>query len=265
MKKYLAVIKTEWQRQLTYRTNQFTYRIGNLLEILVQILIWTAIFQKTSEISGYNFREMITYIIIGWLLSFLMANFQFEEIIMNHIQKGELSNFLSKPIDYINYLIFLSIGRASFTLTVALFMNLLLLFLFRNNFIFSTNIFMWLILAVMVLAGYFIKLFISILIGFISFWAGDNSGIFYSINTLAKFLSGTYFPINILPVIFLNISLALPFVYTFYFPAQLYLGKISIRQGLTGLGLEMMWLAILYFVMRIVYKAGLKKYESVGI
>ncbi|MDP1845395.1 MAG: ABC-2 family transporter protein [Candidatus Moranbacteria bacterium] len=265
MKKYLAVIKTEWQRQMTYRINQFTFRIGNIFEILVQILIWTAIFQKTSNIGGYNYREMITYIIIGWLLSFLMANFGFEDIISNHIQKGELSNFLSKPIDYINYLIFLSIGRASFTIGVALLFNLLLLFFFRNSFIVSKDIFMWLILLAMILVGYFIKLFLSILIGFISFWTVDNAGVFYSINTLAKFLSGNYFPINILPAVFLNFSLALPFIYTFYFPAQLYLGKISIRQGLVGLGLEIVWLAILYFAIRVVWKMGLRKYESVGI
>lgn len=265
MKKYLTVIKTEWQRQFTYRTNQFTYRIGNIFEILVQILIWTAIFQKTTTIGGYNYREMITYIIIGWLISFLMANFQFEEIISSHIQKGELSNFISKPINYINYLIFLSIGRASFTLGVAFLFNLLLLFFFRNSFIISKDIFMWLILLAMILVGYFIKLFLSILIGFISFWTVDNAGVFYSINTLAKFLSGNYFPINILPAAFLNFSLALPFIYTFYFPAQLYLGKISLRQGLFGLGLEIIWLGILYFLIRVVWKMGLKKYESVGI
>ncbi|MDI6778539.1 MAG: ABC-2 family transporter protein [Patescibacteria group bacterium] len=265
MKKYLAVVKTEWSRQMTYRINQFTFRIGNIFEILVQILIWTAIFQKTTNIGGYNYREMITYIIIGWLLSFLMANFGFEDIISSHIQKGELSNFLSKPIDYINYIIVLSIGRASFTLGVALLFNLLLLFFFRNSFIMSTNILMWLILLAMILVGYFIKLFLSILIGFISFWTVDNAGVFYSINTLAKFLSGNYFPINILPAAFLNFSLALPFIYTFYFPAQLYLGKISIRQGLVGLGLEIVWLAVLYLAVKFVWKMGLKKYESVGI
>jgi ABC-2 type transport system permease protein len=194
-----------------------------------------------------------------------MANFGLEEVISSHIQKGELSNFISRPIDYINYIIVLSIGRASFTIGVAFLMNLLILFLFRSNFIFVKDIFIWLILVVMILVGYFIKLFISILVGFISFWTIDNAGMFYSISTLSKFLSGFYFPINILPAVFLNFSLALPFIYTFYFPAQLYLGKISIRQGLMGLGFEIAWLVILYLAIKIVWKMGLKKYESVGI
>lgn len=265
MKKYLAVVKAEWQRQMTYRTNQFTFRIGNIIEILVQIVVWSAIFQRAANINGYNYQEMMTYIIIGWLISFLMANFQFEEIISSHIQKGELSNFIIKPINYINYIIVLSLSRSSFTIGVAFLANIILLIIFRNSFIFSTNIFMWFVLVVMVLAGYFIKLFISILTGFLSFWTVDNSGVFYSINTLAKFLSGTYFPINILPAVFVNVSLALPFIYTFYFPAQLYLGKVSVRQGLVGLGLEIVWLAILYFAIKVVWKMGLKKYESVGI
>ena len=265
MKKYLAVIKTEWQRQMTYRINQFTFRIGNVFDILMQIIVWTAIFQSTSSVKGYNYREIMIYIIIGWLLTFLMTNFGFESIISRHVQKGELSNFLSKPIDYVNYLIFLSIGRSSFSLSVAFLMNMMLLLIFRKNFIFSADIFMWFILVTMVLAGYFVKLFLSILVGFISFWTVDNEGMFYSIKTLERFLGGVYFPLNILPAIFLKISLVLPFVYTFYFPAQLYLGKISVLQGLLGLGTEIAWLAVLYFAMRIVWKLGIRKFESVGI
>lgn len=265
MKKYLAVIKTEWQRQLTYRTNQFTFRIGNVFDILMQVVIWTAIFRNTSSIKGYSYQEMMTYIIIGWLLTFLMANFGFENIISGHIQKGELSNFISKPIDYVKYLIFLSLGRSSFTLGVAFMMNLILIFVFRNNLVFSSNLWMWLILIAMVVTGYFIKLFLSILIGFISFWTVDNEGMFYSIKTLERFMGGVYFPVDILPAMFLNVSLALPFAYTFYFPAQLYLGKFSLSQGFMGLGVEIAWLAILYILVRLAWRAGLKKFESVGI
>jgi ABC-2 type transport system permease protein len=265
MKKYLAVIKTEWQRQLTYRVNQFTFRIGNIFDILIQIIIWTAIFRNTSNIKGYSYQEMMTYIIIGWLLTFLMANFGFEGIISRHVQRGELSNFLSKPIDYVNYLIFLSLGRCSFSLAIAFLTNLILLLIFRKNFIFTSNMFMWPVLIAMILFGYFIKLFISILVGFISFWTIDNEGMFYSIKTLERFLGGVYFPLNILPAVFLNISLTLPFIYTFYFPAQLYLGKISVMRGLIGLGVEIIWLAVLYALIRIVWKAGIKKFESVGI
>jgi ABC-2 type transport system permease protein len=258
-------MKNEWGRQMTYRINQFAYRIGNIFEILIQIVIWTAIFQKSAVIKGYTYQEMMTYIIIGWLITFLMANFGFENFISEQIHEGYLSNLLVKPIDYINYIITLSIARASFTIFVALLVNILLVIIFRNSFVFSKNIFVWMILLAMIFFGYFIKLFVSILIGFLSFWTTDNSGIFYSINTFSKFLSGTYFPINILPVAFLNFSLALPFIYTFYFPSQLYLGKISVIEGLRGLGVEILWAAALYLAVKFVWKMGLKKYESVGI
>ena len=133
MKKYLAVIKYEWGRQMTHRINQFTYRIGNIFEILVQILIWTAIFQKASVIKGYTYEEMITYIIIGSLISFLMANFGYETYISEQIHRGELSNFLSKPIVYVNYLIALSIGRVTFTLVIAFLANVLIILLFQRQ------------------------------------------------------------------------------------------------------------------------------------
>jgi ABC-2 type transport system permease protein len=265
MKKYIATIKIEWQRALTYRADTLGFRLGNFFEIMIQIVIWTAIFEKNSSIGGYSYPEMITYILIGWLISLLTANFGFEYTISRQIQQGELSNYTTKPFDYIKYIIALSIGRASTALAAAFLMNILLIALFSRYIIFSHSIFSWLIIISMILVGYFIKLFISVLTGFIAFWTIDISGVFYSVNLFSKFLAGNYFPLSLLPLIFVKFSFALPFIYTFYFPVQLYLGKLSITEGLRGLGIEIIWLGALYFLTRSLWKLGLKKYESVGI
>jgi len=65
MRKYLAIIKTYWQRALTYRATVISYRVGEIGEALVLILMWTAIYGDGQTISGFTLREMVTYILVG--------------------------------------------------------------------------------------------------------------------------------------------------------------------------------------------------------
>jgi ABC-2 type transport system permease protein len=265
VKKYLAAIKIEWHRQLTYRADFIGFRIGNVIEILVQVVIWTAIFQKTSTVNGYNYQDMMTYIILGWIIYSLAGNYGFEGVIARHIQQGELSNFVTKPINYANFIIALSIGRASIALLSVFVVSILLFSVFSHLLFLSQNPLQWLLVLFMIFVSYFIKLFMSILTGFIAFWTVDISGVFYSVSTFYKFLSGYYFPLNILPAVFVRSCLVLPFAYTFYFPIQVLLGKVSLYRGFLGLLYEIIWLAVLYFVINSVWKRGLRKYESLGI
>ena len=54
-------------------------------------------------------------------------------------------------------------------------------------------------------------------------------------------------------------------VYTFFVPVQFYLGKTSRFEAVRAIGVEVLWLFGLYVVIRVVWKRGLRKYESVGI
>lgn len=265
MGKYVAVMKTEFQRQLTFRASFLGFRIGNFLEIFMQIIVWSIIFQKTSSVSGYTYPEMMTYVVFGWTFSFLTSHYGFEDNIARQIQMGELSNFIIKPINYVNYIIALSFGRVTVATGTAFIMNIVIIIFFSGKFAISYNFFAWLIVLGMIFLGYFIKLFLSTLVGFIAFWTVDVSGIFFSIKAFERIMSGSYFPVNLLSATFVNICLSLPFVYTFFYPVQLFMGKLSVRQGLIGLGVESIWLVILYFSVKFVWKKGLNKYESLGI
>lgn len=144
-------------------------------------------------------------------------------------------------------------------------MQFILILCFHRLIIFNSDILVLLIIGIMVVLAYFIKLFLDLLIGFLAFWTNEVSGLYTGLTALNRLLSGALFPINLLPSIFMNISLFMPFVYIFFAPVQLYLGKMSIAQGMLGIGVEIIWLFVLYAIIKIVWKRGLRKYESVGI
>lgn len=265
MKKYWTIIKTEWQRQLTYRADFVGYRLGNLVEVFSQILIWSMIFKSSEMVRGYAYPEMITYIIIGWLFWYLTANFGLENKISYHIKDGTLSSFIIKPVSYIKYIVVLSTGRISIALLSGILVQSILIIFFFEHILFPDKIFPVLIILGMLFLGYIIRLFTSILIGFIAFWSQEIVGMHYFFGVLISLLSGRYFPIDLLPGSVVFVSSLFPFVYTFFIPTQIYLGRMSIQEGLRGLIIEFIWVVLLYVIIKIIWRKGLKKYESVGI
>ncbi len=265
LKKIFAIIKIEMQRQMTYRADLLFYRLANVIEVIVLIVIWSVIFQTNEVVSGYTYKEMMTYVTVGWLMLLLTANYGFDHKIARHIYEGTLSSFLVKPIDFIKYSIIASLGRASIAFLSSTIISLTLIAVMIDNVVIIDNVFNLLIIVTMLILGYFINLFISILIGMLAFWTTHIDGPRYSVRILINFLSGRFFPLTMLPIFFYKIILFFPFVYVYFMPLQLYLGKISTIQGLKSLGIEMLWLILLYYLIRVIWKRGLIKYEGVGL
>lgn len=265
MKKYWHIITNEVQRQFAYRIGIAAYSFGNIAEVIVLVIIWSIVYKNVDLIRGYNSQEMVSYVIFAWFFSFLTTTYAFEYNISKDIQTGTLSNILVKPISYIRYISVVATGRIFIALLIVLIQDGILIALFRDKLLFTFDAKIMVLLFAMLVVTYLVNLCVSILIGFISFWATEIGGIYYCIKTMVKFMSGTFFPISLLPLFFVKVSYFLPFVYTIYIPVQLYLGKISFAEGLRGLAIEMLWLVVLYVIIKIVWRAGLRKYESVGI
>lgn len=193
LKKYLTIIKITWQRALTYRFSVFTYRIGEIAEVVVLIFMWTAIFEGQEIIKGYTVEEMITYILVGNIVAVVVRNWLWV-VVAKDIKNGTLSQFLVKPIKYFNYVVTREVGRVSLAFLLSLISQVVVVFFFLNLFIFNTDIFHLLLIIIMVLLAFVIELFIAYLVGLIAFWTDEVEGIFATIVRLKKFFSGSYFP-----------------------------------------------------------------------
>jgi ABC-2 type transport system permease protein len=264
MKKYLTIIKAAWQYNLAWRFSIVAYRVGEITESLILILLWSAIYQSNGLIKGYTLQEMITYVLIGNLFEAMVRNYLTHKIARD-IKDGTLSVFLVKPIKYINYIFTKEFGITALPFFMSCVSQLLVIVFFLDKIIFNHSIAYWALILLMLCLAYIIELFISYLVGMIAFWTIEVEGIYSTIIKLRKLFSGGYFPINLLPAGIVSVSMALPFMYSFYFPMQLYLKKISLTDGLKGVGLQVIWIIALYFISNVVWRRGLKKYEGVGI
>ena len=122
-----------------------------------------------------------------------------------------------------------------------------------------------LVIFIMLVLAFVTELLLSYLVGLIAFWTDEVDGLYRTIERVEKFFSGGYFPLSILPAGFVNASFLLPFAYSFYVPAQLYLKKIDLATGLKGILVQLAWIVLLYGLVRVVWERGLRKYEGIGI
>ena len=265
MKKYFLTIKTEFQRQLTYRVDIYAYRVGILLEIFALLVVWTIAYKNTTNIFGYSQVEMITYVLISWLFMAINRSYGLSDRIADDIFEGRVSDFLIKPISYLKHIVVLAIGRSSLSMIYSVLVQLAIVFFFSKFVVFNLDWTRGIIIMLMIVASYFINIFISLILGMVAFWTQRITGIDYTVGTLIKFLSGAYFPIALLPESFLNFDKIFPFIYTVYMPTQLYLGKIQAVEGVYALGVEILWLFILYGIIKLMWSRGIRRYEGVGI
>ncbi|MFM2383850.1 MAG: hypothetical protein RIQ72_422 [Candidatus Parcubacteria bacterium] len=264
LKQASVIIRMAWARSLVYRFSIVAYRVGEIAELLVLVLMWTAIYASgTGTIKGFTLSEMITYVLIGNMISAIVRNFV-ASFVSRDINEGRLSKFLIKPIPYARFIFFNEIGRAGFIMVFSVITQFILLLFFLNKIVINTDPLYLAIIALMIVFAFITEWLIGFIIGCAAFWTDEVDGIQVSADRIKRFFSGGYFPLTLLPPTIATIGTYLPFAYSFFVPAQLYLKKVSIHQGVIGIGVQLLWIVILSVVLRIIWKKGLKKYEATG-
>jgi len=226
--------------------------------------MWTAIFQNSQLIGGFTLKEMISYLLIGNLFRAMVRNF-LTDAVARDIKDGKLSLALIQPMSYFTYILTKEVGRISVSTFMSIFSQIIVCALFFSSIIFNLDIRYLLLILIMLILAFLTELLVSYLIGLIAFWTDEVDGLYSSVESLKKFFSGVYFPLNLLPIAFVNISFILPFAYSFYIPTQLYLKKIDLTAGIKGILVQITWISLLYVIINFVWKKGLRKYEGVGI
>jgi len=261
MKKYWIVFKNSLQTNLAYRANFFAAFIAEAVSLVAIIYIWLSIYRQGNVIGNYTLSNLIIYFLITRLI-FLIINAQdLGREVGRFINLGQFANFINKPINFLSYNLASNLS-AVFNRLISFAIFILLLFYWSlNNGIGIDKIFLFLIT---LLIGYLIYFLLYYIVGIITFFTGHFSGINYTMMGVLTFFSGRLVPIDIMPKSLYIISNFLPFKYIVYFPIQIITGKINDLQILIGIFKGITWLFLLIILASLIYKKGIKTFESYG-
>ncbi len=231
-------------------TDMFWYS-SQVINLLVVIFLWQISNRADSQ-------SLIQYVLMANIFYTLSSN-QIYWIVGNRIYEGKVTNELISPTSiFQNYFFGRSVGYAVkniFSIGIAL---LPILIFFKENLNFGGN---YLVLFMYPIA-FLIKYFLGMSIGFVGFWVKENFGTMNLYENILPLAAGSLVPFSILNIPFLE---KLPTAYILHHPMQIYLGKYDNFQIFQTFAGGVFWCIILWILARLIFKAGLKKNEAVGL
>lgn len=263
MNKYLMVVNNSLQEYFTYRLNFILWRVRVIVSILISYFLWTAVFSQSSQVFGYRENQMLTYILLTIFINGVVFSTQTFRV-AEEINYGILSKYLIRPINYFAYNLSRDFSDKLINTFFSFFEFLLLLFLLKPPITLQTNP-MWLILFIQsIILAAILYFEISLLISFLGFWSHETWAPRFLFFILISFLAGNYFPLDIFPSSIYKILEFLPFTYLLFYPLKIYLGQVSIYFAVKGFFTVLFWVAGLYFLLKWLWRKGLKAYTAEG-
>ena len=267
MKKYLYVISIGIQNTLVYRANFLFRSLFGLIPLFATISLWRTIYAGQADgagVAGYTLAEMVSYYLVVTIVDAFTAVAEDDWQIAGDIKEGTISQFLLKPLDYLGYRLCLyGAGRLIFTACAVLPVTGFILLL-RDYFVWPADAvtYVWFGLS-LVLTG-LLQFLMSYTMALLAFWVQEVSTFIFMLYALEYIAGGHLFPLDILPPLVAKALYFTPFPYLLYFPVNIYLGRATGPSLLQGMLIQLAWVVVAYFMARLVWTRGIKRYSAVG-
>ena len=255
MRKYIEIWKYSLKSKLTFLLNYMASLFSFGIHIFVFNELWDYILQGKSII-GYTKEELIWYIIVA---EFIIYSFETTyKKIATMVKQGDIASMLIKPIDVITYFSVEASANIVRIIVNAIF-GIILGMLFAGPIEISFSTILLTIIASVI--GIFTGIFIQILIGILAFFTEENKSFWLVTQKIIFFLVFT--PLEFYPEIIQKVLLCMPTTYMVYAPAKIFTGTDTFTAILL-IAMEIVSISVIYFVLRVLYKKGVRNINVNG-
>lgn len=257
MRKYLIGFQLALSNELIYRVN---FLFGRVRESVVQIALVFLYLAIPSGVNGYNQDNLLTYLVIGALISSMIFCYGMNTI-ANQIAEGDLANFLLRPISFLGFWSACMAATRSLLILSGFIQVGLLLILFPQISLPSPSVHTLPYFIVSMVSAVILVQIIDFIGGISSFWTGRTYGPRWLITVLVQFMSGALLPIDAMPKVVQKILNITPFPSLIATPIKIYLGATDFAQAIL---VQWIWIVVLGIVLAILWRRGVKTYQAYG-
>lgn len=266
------ILKMALAERVAYRGDFAIGTLMRFLPIVTQIFLWWAIFQsldpdspKTATLSGYTFQDMVAYYLLTMVGCAFSSMPGLSSSIALKVRDGEIKKFLVQPVDLLSFLFWSRVAHKLAYYTIATLPFALVFFLCRDYFTrgWPEPEVLFAFVGSLVFS-FALGFYLETCIGLVGFWMLEVSSLLFVYMLFQFFLSGHMFPLDILPDPFATIVGYLPIKYLAYFPAAVFLGKVTGTALAIDMAMLVGWTFFFFILSRVLYAAGLKRYSGFG-
>lgn len=254
----------ELRKMLAYRLDFWITFFGTVVvQFLVAYCLWSVVFssQGLQEIQGYSFPALLLYYLLVPLLERIFCLHSWD-IISTEIYDGSLSRYLVYPVSPFLYKLSLRLAAV----LIGTMQTVLVLWVyqaFQHEKLLSLP---WVLLGLGVawISSYLVFTFMF-LIDLIAFWAENVWNVQVMLRLTMQIAGGALLPLTLFPQAVRDFLMLTPFPYIYSFPAEVFLGRISLDQLPRVLSIQCFWAVFLTFCCFVVFRRGLRSFTGVGI
>jgi ABC-2 type transport system permease protein len=262
MRKYFAFTRGAFMVGLVYRFGPLFSLVGNFIYLGVAYYLWKSIYKNSLTLREMTFNETFLYIAIGSSVFILLKTYVDWEVSFE-IREGIIATYLTKPIDYQTYILFVSLGQILMTLIVITLPTILMITLFFKISIpvgIGTLLFPLSLLLALVISFCF-----DYFIGLIAFYTESIWGLSTVKEITVLALSGALIPVQFFPEKLQSILLVLPFQAIYHTPLMIITQpNQSLNIFLGMMAIQLFWAVLLYFLTRLFYEQAVKVLRIAG-
>jgi ABC-2 type transport system permease protein len=259
---YLTNMKTAVVTQFQYPVANYFYMIGMIAEPVIYLVVWSTIANaQGGEVAGYTAGTFAAYFIVWTLvrnMNIVFTPYGWEW----RIQRGELSAMLLRPIHPLHNDLAYFAGWKVVVIVLWLPLAALLSLVFRPEL--SPT---WLDVAVFGVAiwgAYLIRSMLLWMLGMVTFWTTRVAALYELFFAAELILSGRLVPMALMPDWVQGLAQYLPFKWTFGFPIESLVGRLTPQQLGSGLAMQLTWILIGTGLVLAVWRFGIRRYSAVG-
>lgn len=261
MKAYFTYFKLKFTTGLQYRAAAIAGISTQFFFGFVYIMVYFAFYKSGSGQLPMEIGSLSTYLWLNQTFFALINQYYKDTELFNLIRTGNLSYELIRPknIYFMWYFKLLGQRYASVALRFIPIIIITIFLPYPLNLSTPVSLESFILFILTLFVGSLLVVAISTLYPVITLLTMNEKGVVNIFAVIADLLSGMVIPIPFFPTILKKISSLLPFQYVSDLPFRIYVGNISIKSGLIGLGIQIIWLIIIIIISYVIMNHNLKR------
>lgn len=261
MKSYFSYFRLKFLAGIQYRFDAIAGVSTQFVFGLAYVSIYIAFYKSNSVSTSISLKELISFVWLEQAFFALTYSFYRDKEIIKMIKNGNVAYELVRPQNLYLMWIFKIYGDKLSKVTLRFLPIIIIASLLKYPYklYLSIDLKTFLLFIVTLFLASILVTLIAVLMHVICLYTLDDKGVVNIFMVFSDFLSGLVIPIPFFPKFLQKISNILPFRYVSDFPFRLYVGNISINDGLIGIVFQVIWIILLFIIGYKLMNKALKK------
>lgn len=261
MRAYVTYFKLKFISGLQYRSAAWAGVATQFFFGFVYIMVYVAFYESGGVNLPMKLSQVVTYLWLNQALLALINQFSKDQELFKLIREGGISYELTRPKNLYFMWYFKVIGQKLASVTLRFFPLLIVTSILPYPFKMGcpSSILHFILFLISLCLGTLLVTALAVFYPIITLITMNEKGIVNLIITIADILSGIAVPIPFFPKFLQIISSFLPFQYISDLPFRLYVGNISLIEGLFGMFIQLIWIIVFIIIGNILMKINIKR------